>query len=348
MAEKKLKASQQYKLIMGDVAKGHIAPVYLLMGTEGYYIDNIAECLTEKLIMPEDRPFDLSVMYGLDVNASTVIDEARRFPLMSERVLVIVKEAQLMSDINALEKYVDKPVASTVLVLCYKGGVIDARKKLTARIAAKGVVFVSESPRYDRDIVEFIKEYVSRPEYNARIDERAANVMAAHVGGDLKRLSTELDKLLLAFPADAPRVITEELIERNIGISKNYNVFELRDALVKRDALKAHRIAHYYDSNPKTGGLYVVLPQLFSFFQNVMLAFYTPKPATETAVMTQLGLKNQWQVRDYVTAMRNYTPLHVLNIISKIRETDARSKGLDNANTPPGELLQELISFIVM
>ena len=171
--------------------------------------------------------------------------------------------------------------------------------------------------------------------------------MAAHIGGDLKRLSSELDKLLLSFPPGAPRKITAELIEQKIGISKNYNVFELREALINRDALKAHRIAKYFDENPKAGGLFALLPQTFSFFQNLMLAYYAPKPITETAIMSQLGLKTPWATRDYLTAMRNFPARKTIQIISKIREIDARSKGLDNASTAPGELLKELIAFIL-
>ena len=195
-----------------------------------------------------------------------------------------------------------------------------------------------------------INEYIKQPEYNAKIDAKAAHVMAAHIGGDLKRMSSELDKLLLSFAPGAPRNITSELIEQKIGISKNYNIFELRDALVRKDALKAHRIAKYFNDNPKAGGLFRILPQTFSFFQNLMLCYYIPNPANESAIMSQLGLKSTWGARDYITAKENYTARKTLEIISKIREIDARSKGVNNntTNTPPGELLKELISFILL
>lgn len=347
MAEKKPSTLDIYNSLMAELAKGIIKPVYLLMGEESYYIDEICDWLTNNLLKEEEKDFNLNILYGTDVNARTVMDEARRFPMMAERQVLIIKEAQAMKDIDALETYMEKPVKTTVLVLCYKGGTIDGKKKITARASQCGVVFTSTSPRYDRDIITFINAYIKRPEYNASIDQRAAQVVAAHIGGDLKRLTSELDKLLLAFPPGAPRKITAEIIEQRIGISKNYNVFELRDALINRDAVKAHQIAKYFDENPKAGGLFALLPQTFSFFQNLMLAYYTPKPISEPAIMAQLGLRNQWAARDYLTAMRNYPARKTIQIISKLREIDARSKGLDNVNTTPGELLKEMIAFIL-
>lgn len=347
MAEKKTNTLESYKQLITKLKQGQISPVYLLMGEESYYIDKISEWLYSNLLKDEEKDFNLSILYGADVTAKQIMDKARRFPMMSERQVIVVREAQSIKGIDALERYMDKPVSTTVLVLCYKGGVIDGRKKLPAKVAACGTVFISNSPRYDREIIAFLNEYIKRPEYNATIDPRAAQVMAAHIGGDLKRMSSELDKLLLSFQNGAPRKITAELIEQKIGISKNYNVFELRDALINRDALKAHRIAKYFNDNPREGGLFALLPQTFSFFQNLMLAHYTPKPITETAIMSQLGLKNAWATHDYLTAMRNFPARKTIQIISKIREIDARSKGLDNASTAPGELLKELITFIL-
>lgn len=347
MAEKKQSTSELYKNVIADLQSGKVAPVYLLMGAESFYIDKICDYITSHLIKEEEKDFNLTVLYGSDVTAQQIIDQARRFPMMAETQIVVVREAQAMKDIDNLEKYMDKPVKSTILVLCYMGSTIDGRKKITSKAASAGVVFISEPPRYDRDIVAFINWYISEPEYNAKIDPRAAQVMAAHIGADFKRLSSELDKLLLAFAPGAPRQITSELIEQRIGISKQYNVFELRDALINKDAVKAHRIAKYFDENPKAGGLYSLLPQTFSFFQNLMLAYYTPKPINESAIMAQLGLKSPWATKDYITAMRNFSARKTLDIISKLREIDARSKGLDNVNTTPGDLLKELISFIL-
>lgn len=347
MAEKKTNTLDNYRLLMSKLEHGQFSPVYLLMGEESYYIDKICDWLTENILKEEEKDFNLTIQYGADVTARQVMDEARRFPVMAERQIIVIKEAQAMKDFDALEKYMEKPISTTILALCHKGGTIDGRKKITVKATACGTVFVSDSPRYDRDIISFINEYIKRPEYNAAIDQRAAEVMAAHIGGDLKRMASELDKLLLGFQSGSPRKITADLIEQHIGISKNYNVFELRDALINRDALKAHRIAKYFDENPKSGGLFAVLPQTFSFFQNMMLAYYTPKPVTETAIMAQLGLKTPWATRDYMTAMHNYSARKTIQIVAKIREVDTRSKGIDNVNTSPGELLKELIAFIL-
>lgn len=347
MAEKKISSAEAYNKIMSELKAGNISPVYLLMGNEGYYIDKVCDYIMNNILTEEEKDFNMTVMYGSDIIAQQAMDQARRFPMMAEKQIVVIREAQAMKDLDALEKYMDKPVATTIMVICYNGGTIDGRKKITAKAAAVGRVLISEKPRNDNEITRFIVEYIKKPSYNATIDSRAAQVMAAHIGGDLKRMASELDKLLFSFVPGAPRVISSDLIEQKIGISKEYNVFELRDALVQKDALKAHRITKYFDDNPKAGGLYALLPQVFSFFQNLMLAYYTPRPINETAIMTQLGLKSTWAVRDYVTGMRNYPAIKTIAIISKIREIDARSKGLDNVNTSPGDLMKELISFIL-
>lgn len=339
----KKSSSTEFKMLMAQLEAGQRKPVYILMGEESYYIDKVCEYIMTQTLSEEERDFNQIVMYGSETSAQQIMDQARRFPMMAKYQVVVVREAQGMKDLEQLEKYMEKPVPTTILVICYMGGTIDARKKLVGKAAAVGEVFVSESPRYDRDIVEFINEYIEKEK--AKIDPRAALVVAAHIGGDLKRLTSELDKVFIGLGED--RVITSDIIEKKIGISKNYNVFELREALITKNALKAHQIAKYFDSNPKSGGLFALLPQTFSFFQNLMLCYYIPKPVTDNAIMAQLGMKSAWAVRDYVTAMKNFSARKTLQIIAKIREVDARSKGLDNVNTTPGDLLKELVTFIV-
>jgi DNA polymerase-3 subunit delta len=347
MAEKKVSTAELYNELIASMKDGNFAPVYMLMGEEGYYIDKVCEYITSNALTEEEKDFNLTVCYGSDVTARQIMDDARRFPVMADRQVVVVREAQAMKDLEALEKYMERPVPTTVLVICYKNGKIDARKKLLTRAKTVGKVFISEPIRYDNEIVAFINDYLKSEGRNATIDSRAAEVVAAHIGGDLKRLASELDKVLISFAPGAPRKITADIIEQRIGISKNYNVFEFRDALINRDALKAHRIAKYFDENPKAGGLFAILPQTFIFFQNLMMAYYTPRPADDSAIMAQLGLAKPFQVRDYKKAMKNYSAKKTLQIIAKLREIDAKSKGLDSANTPPGELLQELVSFIL-
>jgi len=347
MAEKKVDTAELYDKLILSMKAGNYSLVYILMGGEGYYIDKVCDYITEHALTEEERDFNLTVRYGSDVTAQQVMDDARRFPVMAQRQVVVIREAQAMKDLEQLEKYMDKPVPTTILVVCHKGGTIDARKKILSKAKAVGQVFVSESPRYDSEIITFINNYLKSEERKATIDKRAAQIVAAHIGGDLKRLTSELDKVLISFAPGAPRNITPDIIEQKIGISKNYNIFEFRDALVNHDAVKAHRIAKYFDENPKSGGFFALIPQTFSFFQNLMLAYYAPRPINESAIMSQLGLRSAYQARDYLTAMRHYSAKKTLLIISKLREVDARSKGLDSVNTPPGELLQELVSFIL-
>lgn len=346
MAEKKESTADKYNKMIAQIKEGNFSPVYILMGEESYYIDKVCEAIIDNALKEEEKDFNLTVLYGSETKAQRVMDEARRFPVMAERQVVVVREAQALKDLEQLEKYMDKPVPTTILVICYMGGTIDARKKLITKANAIGQVLNSEPLKYDKDIVRFINEYLKK-EHKAMIEERAAQVVAAHIGGDLKRLTSELEKVLISFSEKDKKYITSDLVESKIGISKNYNVYELRDALINRDALKAHRIAKYFEENPKSGGLFALLPQTFSFFQNLMLAYYTPNPKTESAIMSQLGLRNPYQIRDYITAMKNYSPTKTLQIISKLREIDARSKGLDNVNTSSEELLSEMVSFIL-
>lgn len=347
MAERKLTTQDNYNSLIAEIKNGSVAPVYLLQGTESYYIDKFCDFISNNLLTEEEKDFNFTMLYGSETNAQQIVDQARRFPMMAERQVLIVREAQALKKWDALERYMDKIVPTTVLVLCYKDGTIDGKKKIVAKIKSVGKVFTSDALRYDYQIVPFIIDYVKSPEYGATIDNRAAQVVASHIGGDLKRLTSELDKINMNFTHGAPKVITTDIIEKCIGISKNYNVFEFRDALIKKDAVKAHRIAKYFDDNPKSGGLYNLIPNLFGFFQNLMLCYYAPRPITETAIMTQLDLKASWQTKDYMLGIRNFTGRKCLDIISKLREVDGRSKGLGNVSTTPGDLLKELVTFIL-
>ncbi len=351
MAESRQSTAQAYKQIIADLKSKNFSPLYLLMGTESYYIDKVCEAVTTYGLTEEEKDFNQTTYYGPDVTVMQVIDQARRYPMMADRQIVVVREAQALKDFEALEKYFDHPVPSTILVICYNG-TMDGRKKANSKMltqAAKvGTVLTSTALQFDSEISAFIQDYLKEPEHKASIDPQTALLIAAHIGGDIKRITSELDKLLMDFAPGAPRKITADQVERRIGISKEYNVFEMRDALINRDAVKAQRIAKYFNSNPKAGGLYSLLPFLFSFFQNLMLCYYAPKPINESAIVAQLGLARPKQAYMYLRAMKSFNARHTLDIITKIRETDARSKGLDNANTPPAELLQELISFILL
>ncbi len=332
---------QNVDAIMSDLKARKFKPVYILMGEEPYYIDRISDYIENRVMSPEERDFNQTVVYGVDTHASQVVDMARRFPMMSEYQVVIVKEAQNVRNWDKLEKYLEKPLETTILVICYKHGTMDSRKKFMKLAAAKGVVYQSDRLR-ENAIPAFVDDYVRSK--NGQIDNKSKQMIADFIGSDLSRITSEIDKVLLSMP-DSQRVITPEVVEKEIGISKDYNMFELRSAIIDRDILKANRIVKYLDNNPKTASIYAFLPGLFSFFQNLMVAHYTDR--SERGVMTALGYKSEWFVKDYMKALRMFSAMKTMQIIHQIRVIDGKSKGIDNPNTTPGDLLKELVYFIL-
>ncbi len=340
MAEAK---NATYDGIMADLKAGNYAPVYYLMGDEAYYIDKISDYIAEHALQPEERDFNQTIMFGSDVTAAQVADTARRYPMMAERQVVIVKEAQNLKQTDQLEKYFKKPSPQTVLVMCHKNGTIDGRKREYVKsIREAGILFESKKLR-DRDLPPFIESYLRQR--GVGIDPKSTQLIADSIGADLSRLASELDKVVISLPQEDRRV-TPQVVEDQIGVSKDFNAFELRDAIVNRNIFKANQIIKYFDNNPKAGSLYSFLPMLFNYFQNLMIAFYAPKRQSQEAVAEWLELRSPWAAKDYMTGMRNYSAMKVMQIISKIREIDAKSKGIDNPNTPPGELMKELIFYI--
>ena len=328
--------------IMRDLRAHKYAPVYYLMGDEPYYIDQITNFIAENALKPEERDFNLSIMFGSDVSSAQIADAARRYPMMAERQVVIVKEAQNLKNTDQIAAYLSKPQMTTILVMCHKNGTIDRRKKLASTVEKVGVLFESKKLR-ERDLLSFIEKYLR--EKGVTIDAKSQQLIADSIGADLSRLTGELEKLMLALPADN-RQVTPELVEKQIGVSKDFNSFELRDAIVNRNVFKANQIINYFDSNPKAGSIYSFLPMIFNYFQNLLIAFYCPQRANQEAVAQWLELRSPWAAKDYMTGMRNFSATKVMQIIYKIRETDAKSKGIENPNTAPGELMKELLFFI--
>ena len=333
-----------YSSIMKELQSGQFRPVYYLMGEESYYIDKICDYIAEHALQPEERDFNQTIMFGSDVNASQIADAARRYPMMAERQVVIVKEAQNLKNTDALEKYIKQPLTSTVLVICHKNGKIDGRKReLVKAIQQAGVLFESQKLK-ERDLPTFIENYVKQK--NAAIDPKSTQLIADAIGADLSRLVSELEKVLLSLPEENKK-ITPQVVEDRIGVSKDFNGFELRDAIVNKNVFKANQIVKYFEKNPKAGSIYSFLPMLFNYFQNLMLAYYCPEKGSQERVAEWLELRSPWAAKDYMTGMRNFTAMKTMQIISKLREIDAKSKGLDNPNTPPEELVKELIFFIL-
>ncbi len=331
-----------YEDIVRNVKNRIYAPVYFLMGEEDYYIDRIADYILDTVLTDAEKEFNQTVLFGTDTDIATVINAARRYPMMSEHQVVVVKEAQGLKNLENLTFYLQKPLLSTILVFCYKHGALDRRKKIVAEIEKAGVLFESKRLK-DSQLPGFITSYLKRRK--VEIDPKASEMMAEFVGTDLNRMAGELEKLVITLPAGQRRV-TPEQIERNIGISKDYNNFELRNALMAKDVLKANLIVKYFSDNPKNNPLQVTLAVLFNFFSNLMLAYYAPQK-TDQGIAAQLGLRSPWQAKDYMNAMQRYSGVKVMQIVNAIRNCDAKSKGVGNSSVSDGELLRELVYFIL-
>lgn len=328
--------------ILRELKAKQYRPIYYLMGEESYYIDLIADYIADNVLTESEKEFNQTVIYGSDVDVATVINAAKRYPMMSEHQVVIVKEAQAIRNIDELSYYLQKPLMSTILVLCHKHGVLDRRKKLAGMVEKTGILFESKKLK-EAQLPAFISGYLKQR--GVDIEPKASAMLAEFVGADLSRLTGELEKLIITLEKGSTRV-TPEQIERNIGISKDYNNFELRAALVEKDVLKANKIIKYFEENPKTNPIQATLSLLFGFFSNLMLAYYAPEKS-EQGVAAFLGLKTPWQSREYLSAMRRYSGVKVMQIVGEIRYTDARSKGVGNSTTSDGDLLRELVFKIL-
>ncbi len=330
-----------YEQILTDLRKKNYSPVYFLMGEESYYIDYISDFIQRNVLAETEKEFDQTILYGKDVDIVTVINAAKRYPMMASHQVLIIKEAQLIKEWDNLIHYLSNPLKSTILVFCYKYGTPDKRKKWVQEISKVGVVYESVKLR-DYEIGAWITKYCKSK--NVNIDDKAVAMLSEFLGTDLSKLVNELEKLVLTKTADIQR-ITPELVEKNIGISKDFNVFELQAALINKDILKANRIIRYFSENKKSNPLVLVLAQLFKFFSDLMLYHYLPDK-NQSAVASELKI-NPYFVKDYQKAAQSFGAWKTMNIISFIRETDARYKGIDNPSTDEADLMKELIFKIL-
>lgn len=335
-------AKYTYESIMSELKKGLYRPVYYLMGEEGYFTDRITDYIIENSLAEIERDFNLTVFYGLETDITTVINTAKRFPMMAERQVVVVKEAQAMKDMDALLHYLQNPQPTTVLVFAHKNGSLDKRKKVAAELERNGVVLETKKFKDDH-LPSFISSYIKEKGLTA--DPKSVLLLRESIGADLARIAGEIDKLTISLPQGTV-AITPELIEEHIGISKEYNNFELQNAIVNKDICKANRIINYFAQNPKKNPIQMTLPLLFSFFSNLMMCYYAPEKS-ERGIMEFLGLKSTWGVSDYIKAMRNYRAMHVMEVLHLIRLADAQSKGAEGAAIPDGEIMRELLYKIM-
>ncbi|MGD1945154.1 MAG: DNA polymerase III subunit delta [Croceivirga sp.] len=330
----------EVKRIVSDIKSKNLKPIYFLMGEEPYYIDKISDFIAKNVLTEEERGFNQMVIYGKDTSVDDVISQAKRFPMMAEHQVVIVKEAQHLSrSIEQFCTYVEKPQQSTVLVVCYKYKKLDKRKKLYKSVSKSGILFESKK-LYENQVADWIRRVLSGKGYG--ISPKSAAMLVEYLGTDLSRIDNELQKLYLTI--EKGQEIVPELIEKHIGISKDYNNFELKKAIAERDLKKASRIVRYFAQNPKDNPFVVTVTLLHTFFSE-LLQYHGLKDQSPRSVAQHLGI-NPYFVGEYQTASRHYPMKRVSRIISGLRELDLKGKGLGAHNISHGDLLKELLGLM--
>lgn len=330
------------KKILTDLKAGKYAPVYFLQGEETFYIDLISDYIEKNALSDAEKGFNQVVVYGKDATMATILTHARRFPMMAQRQVVIVKEAQdiqdLGKDIGArlLLDYVTKAVPSTVLVFCHKNKSLDKRKEIGKKIDQYSVC-VTTKKIYENQLPEFISEYTR--DKKLIIEDRAVQALCEYVGNDLHRLANEIDKLVISLPAGES--ITAERVMSQVGVSKEYNIFELQKAIIQKDALMATKIVNYFESNPKKNPIIPIVAYLYSFFSKLLIASQA-SDKSEKGLASELKV-SPYAVRDYSMALRQYPLPKIIDSISSIKEADLRSKGVNVGSGGDGQIIRELV-----
>jgi len=323
--------------IIKDIQAGNIKPIYFLMGEEPYYIDKLSEYIEQNILQEHERDFNQTVLYGRDVTIEDVVGNAKRYPMMADRQVVIVKEAQDLSrTIDKLESYAENPQDTTVLVLCYKYKTLDKRKKVTKVLEKKGVVFESKK-LYENQVGDWLKRVLAGKKLN--IEPKAVAMFVDFLGNDLSRIANEIDKLAIILKPG--ETITPAVIEENIGFSKDFNPFEFRKAIGERNQLKAYQIADYFAQNPKDNPIVLTIGLVFSFFSQ-LLQYHGLKDKNPKNVASALRV-NPFFVKDYELAARNYPMKKVSSIVATMRDIDVKSKGVGASNLPVSDLLKEML-----
>lgn len=351
--------------ILAELKAGKFRPIYFLQGEEPHYIDLISDYIQEHALTEDERSFNQTVLYGLDSEVGSIISEAKRFPMMSQRQVVIIKEAQKLKGLvpneeeeagkkneKKVEKkgdmlaYAENPQPTTVLVICHKYKKIDSRKKkakdlLSAIEKSGGVVFTSEKIK-DYKLADWILALVTKQGY--QMDARTAGILAEYLGNDLSKISNELGKLYISVAKGGK--ITPELIEKNIGISKDFNVFELQNALIERDVVRANRIIIHFENNPKEHPIQMLLPVLHSFFFKVGMLHFANSSGGKLDPAKLLGI-NPYFMKDYSKAASVFNAQKLERIMGYLRDADNQSKGVDNPSTGHGDIMKELLFKIL-
>jgi len=325
-----------YESILSDLKKRAFKPVYVLSGEEPYYIDALAEYIEKNVLQDQEKEFNQSILYGADLNAPTLVSYLKRYPMMAEYQVIIVREAQEMKDVDELEAYMEKPMKTSILVLCYKHKKFDQRKKIALHVAKNGELLVTKK-LYDNQVPDWISQYLKREGYT--IDPKAAAMVAEYVGTDLSHIVMELGKLRISLPAGTH--VTDKIVEQNIGISKEYNVFELQKALGDKNIFKSNQIAHYLMANPKDNPIVMIIPILYKFFAQLMI-YHALEDKSRASAAAALGV-SPYFIQDYQKAASNYTIKRLARVFDLLHEYDLKSKGIISTNADEPGLLQELI-----
>lgn len=331
----------EVKKILAEIKKGNFSPIYFLMGDEPFFIDTISNYIENNVLSDMEKAFNQLVVYGKDISIDTLVNYAREFPMAAEHRVIIVKEAQELSrTIEQLTTYVENPSQTTILVICYKYGKIDARKKLAKVLKEKYTLFESKK-MYENQVANWIPTYLKSKDYT--ISPIATQLLVDYLGNDLSRIVNELSKISIILPKNSE--ITPDVIEKNIGISKEFNVFELQKALGKRDLVRALRIVKYFSENQKDNPLVIIITNLYNYFEK-LLTYHGTDNKTDANLSKELGV-NIFFVKDYHEAARNYPMKKISQIIASIRETDVKGKGVNSGSISYEDLLKELIIKII-
>jgi len=330
-----------YPQIIKELKAKKYSPIYLLHGNEPYYIDKISRYVEENVLTEREKSFNQMIMYGKDTDHKTLIDTCSRYPMMASHQVVILKEAQEMKTLKELLPYIEKPVHTTILVICFKHKKFDGRTKFGKLVKQKALIFESKK-LYDNQIPDWIQSYLKDKKLS--ISPSASVLVAEYLGENLSKVSNELDKLAINLAPGTE--VNEKHIQEQIGISKEYNVFELQKALGAKNVVKSNRIINYFISNPKKNPLVVVVGTLFNFFSKVYLTHFL-KNSSEKEMMEKLGVRHAFFLKDYKLAARNYPYQQSQDVISILKEYDLKSKGVDRVNATEGDLMKEMVFKIL-
>ena len=330
-----------YNEIIKSLRAKEYKPVYFLHGEESFYIDSISDFIENNVLSEGEKSFNQTIFYGKDCDSKTLIDTASRYPMMSSHQVVVLKEAQEMKTLANLQPYIEKAVPTTILVICHKHKKLDARTKFAKSLKGNAVLFESKK-LYDNQVPDWISGYLKSKKL--KINPNAAQLIAEYLGTDLSKIANEMDKLAINLPAGT--MIDEKHIQENIGISKDYNVFELQKALGQRSVLKTNRIIQYFIANPKKNPLVMVIGTLYNYFSKVYMIHFL-KNLPDRELSSALKLRSEYFLKEYKFTARNYNLRKTQDVISILKEYDLKSKGVDRDSTTEGELMKEMVYKIM-